>query len=365
MSDYYNILTNLGRSKITDLITSDAALENIQIAFGDGNGSVPTPNPARTALVNEVHRRPADKLEHHPTLTNNIIVDVVIPASVGSFWIREFGIYFDGVLICHGSLPPSYKEASEDGVNTYRLKPYINVESDRLKVVEIEGNLINATESWTQENFINRGEIADNLTTDDATKVASAKQVKILNDDKANKTTTLTAGNGLSGGGTLEINRTLTLGTPSKITGSTTNSVTATSHTHEIDNASTSVAGVVKLNNTLTSTSTTEALTAAQGKVLNDQAYCVNQTWKDVKSNRILGATYQNPSSKPITLFIRMSGQDSGIKLTENDFIFPNLTDTYAGSTHGQFVTIGPFSSYKIEKGSAFANTLLDWFERS
>ena len=271
MSDYYNLLTNLGRSKITDLITSDAALENIQIAFGDGNGSVPTPNPARTALVNEVHRRPADKLEHHPTLTNNIIVDVVIPASVGSFWIREFGIYFDGVLICHGSLPPSYKEASEDGVNTYRLKPYINVESDRLKVVEIEGNLINATESWTQENFINRGEIADNLTTDDATKVASAKQVKILNDDKANKTTTLTAGNGLSGGGTLEANRTLTLGTPSKITGSTTNSVTATSHTHEIDNASISVAGVVKLNNTLRSTSTSEAATANTVKLLNDR----------------------------------------------------------------------------------------------
>jgi hypothetical protein len=145
------------------------------------------------------------------------------------------------------------------------------VESDRLKVVEIEGNLINATESWTQENFINRGEIADNLTTDDATKVASAKQVKILNDDKANKTTTLTAGNGLSGGGTLEANRTLTLGTPSKITGSTTNSVTATSHTHEIDNASISVAGVVKLNNTLTSTSTSEAATANTVKLLNDR----------------------------------------------------------------------------------------------
>ena len=92
-----------------------------------------------------------------------------------------------------------------------------------------------------------------------------------MNDDKANKTTTLTAGNGLSGGGTLEINRTLTLGTPSKITGSTTNSVTATSHTHEIDNASISVAGVVKLNNTLTSTSTSEAATANTVKLLNDR----------------------------------------------------------------------------------------------
>jgi hypothetical protein len=45
---------------------------------------------------------------------------------------------------------------------------------------------------------------------------------------------TLTAGNGLTGGGDLSANRTLTLGTPSDITNSTTNSVTSTSHTHAL-----------------------------------------------------------------------------------------------------------------------------------
>lgn len=45
---------------------------------------------------------------------------------------------------------------------------------------------------------------------------------------------TLTAGNGLTGGGDLTANRTFTLGTPSDITNSTTNSVTATSHTHAL-----------------------------------------------------------------------------------------------------------------------------------
>lgn len=42
------------------------------------------------------------------------------------------------------------------------------------------------------------------------------------------------AGNGMTGGGTLAADRTLTLGTPSNITNSTTNSVTATSHTHAL-----------------------------------------------------------------------------------------------------------------------------------
>ena len=112
----------------------------------------------------------------------------------------------------------------------------------------------------------------------------TAAQGKVLNDKittnasdtttnlatKANNTLTLTAGNGLTGGGNLTANRTFAIGTPSSITASTTNSVTADSHTHEINKASTSVAGIVQLNNTLTSTATNQALTAAQGKALNE-----------------------------------------------------------------------------------------------
>jgi len=45
---------------------------------------------------------------------------------------------------------------------------------------------------------------------------------------------TITAGNGLSGGGTLASNRTITLGTPGTITNSTSNEVTSTSHTHAL-----------------------------------------------------------------------------------------------------------------------------------
>ncbi|QRE00589.1 hypothetical protein [Pseudomonas phage Itty13] len=45
---------------------------------------------------------------------------------------------------------------------------------------------------------------------------------------------TLTAGNGLTGGGALNADRTLTLGTPGTISTGTGNSVTATSHTHAL-----------------------------------------------------------------------------------------------------------------------------------
>jgi hypothetical protein len=45
---------------------------------------------------------------------------------------------------------------------------------------------------------------------------------------------TITAGNGLTGGGALSMNRTISLGTPGTLSGATTNNVTSTSHTHKI-----------------------------------------------------------------------------------------------------------------------------------
>jgi hypothetical protein len=58
---------------------------------------------------------------------------------------------------------------------------------------------------------------------------------------KAPLTRTLTAGNGLTGGGDLTVNRTFTLGTPTTVTGATTNSVTAESHTHALTVTKTNV----------------------------------------------------------------------------------------------------------------------------
>ena len=89
--------------------------------------------------------------------------------------------------------------------------------------------------------------------------------------EKADKTTQVIAGNGLSGGGNLSGNRTLALGTPGKITASTTNSVGTSTHTHEIDNASATVPGVLKVLNVLNSTDALSALSAAQGSVLDVQ----------------------------------------------------------------------------------------------
>ena len=62
----------------------------------------------------------------------------------------------------------------------------------------------------------------------------STSNIQAQLNGKASNTISVTAGNGLSGGGTLSATRTIALGTPSTITNATTNSVTATSHTHAL-----------------------------------------------------------------------------------------------------------------------------------
>lgn len=68
----------------------------------------------------------------------------------------------------------------------------------------------------------------------------------------ARTTTQVSAGNGLTGGGTLEADRTITLATPGTLSGTTANEVTADSHTHAISSTT-----------SRTSTSTSTLLAAA------------------------------------------------------------------------------------------------------
>ena len=84
----------------------------------------------------------------------------------------------------------------------------------------------------------------------------------------------LNTGMGLNGGGSLNDPLTIKLSTPSTITATSTNTATANAsagHSHAIDKALTAVAGIVQLSNSLSNSSTTLALTAAQGKYLDEK----------------------------------------------------------------------------------------------
>ena len=127
--------------------------------------------------------------------------------------------------------------------------------------------------------------------------------------------------------------------------------------------ATTSTQGVVILNNTLTSTNTNQALTAAQGKVLNDQAFGVGQTWQDVTASRALGTTYTNSTGKPIqvSVVVKDSSSYDNLYFFVNSTAVVSMPDLTGGSSGFQqlTITVPSTQTYRLET----ANLLHYWTE--
>lgn len=111
----------------------------------------------------------------------------------------------------------------------------------------------------------------------DAALNAIEGDITTLQTNKVDKTTTVSAGNGLSGGGDLSTNRTITLGTPETISGSSTNSVSATGHTHTINIDKTDV-GLDQVDNTSDADKpvSTAQQTALDGKIDDSEKGAAN-----------------------------------------------------------------------------------------
>ena len=117
---YITVVTDKGAERITAALLPDGEkLKITHFAVGDGNGSTPTPNASQTALVHEVYRGEVSNIHADGDSTTRIIVEGIIPAGQGGFWVREIGLYDDqGVLIAVCSAPERYKPTPAEGATS-------------------------------------------------------------------------------------------------------------------------------------------------------------------------------------------------------------------------------------------------------
>ena len=122
--------------------------------------------------------------------------------------------------------PGFFYTGNVDPISDHRLNYDGNLHMSRLRVTgttKTAGMFYAGTDNPSNINRTNYdGYFYATQLYDDATRVVNYNR-------------NIIAGNGLTGGGTLAANRTITLGTPSDITGTSTNSVTGTTHTHKFD----------------------------------------------------------------------------------------------------------------------------------
>lgn len=122
--DFFCLLTEAGSRLEAAAKAAGKPVVLSHISVGDGGGESVTPDVSVVALVQEVYRRPIDTLSQDETDINICWAHIVIPASEGGWWIREFGVWAqpldDGepVLYAYGNHAPYYKLKSSVGQAT-------------------------------------------------------------------------------------------------------------------------------------------------------------------------------------------------------------------------------------------------------
>ncbi|MEY6749428.1 phage tail protein [Escherichia coli] len=177
---YITVVTDKGAERITAALLPDGEkLKITHFAVGDGNGSIPTPTASQTALVHEVYRGEVSNIHADGDSTTRIIVEGIIPAGQGGFWVREIGLYDDqGVLIAVCSAPERYKPTPAEGATSVlNCQVHVvvsNTSAVQLKVLD-NAFLPDATTATRGLTIL-----SNETNSDDETKSATPKAVNAV-----------------------------------------------------------------------------------------------------------------------------------------------------------------------------------------
>lgn len=165
---FFALLTNIGAAKLANATALGTRLEITQMAVGDGGGTLPTPNPAQTKLVNEQRRAALNMLTIDPINTSQIIAEQVIPETEGGWWIREIGLLDkDGDLVAIANCAESYKPQLQEGSGrTQTIRMILIVSSTAAVTLKIDPSVVLATRKYADDKAIEVKQYADSLLTE-------------------------------------------------------------------------------------------------------------------------------------------------------------------------------------------------------
>lgn len=257
-AQYFTVLTNYGTQAFAKAIATNQPLRLSSFAVGDGNGQAVTPTADRTALVKETHRANVSAVSLDPRNNNQIIIELTIPEDVGGFYIREMGV-FDSTnkLVAYANAPESFKPTLESGSGKVQvLRMILKVSNSQAVTLSIDNSVI----------FVTRQQF-----------------------------------------------------NPKKITSSTTNGFDESGHTHEIEKADTTKAGIVQLTDDTGLDSDKLGLSARAGKKLAQLISTVqlalgNYIQNSKKSNSVTSNSNDNVATSSAV----KTAYDKGVKANDN-----------------------------------------------
>ncbi|MCC0692331.1 phage tail protein, partial [Clostridioides sp. ZZV14-6387] len=175
---YYTILTNIGKAKIANASIVGGKVDFVKIQLGDGGGNEYNPTEEQTVLKNVVWEGKVGNVTTDKAMSNCLLLESLIPASVGGFVVREIG-YLDteGNLLAISKYRSAYKPKVEDGaVIDMKVKTIFVVSNVNNIELKIDPTIIFATLKDLQDL---EAKISNVNTKIDTTKIELTSNIEI------------------------------------------------------------------------------------------------------------------------------------------------------------------------------------------
>ncbi|WP_297929218.1 phage tail protein [uncultured Aggregatibacter sp.] len=207
MAQYTAVFTTYGTQQLAKAIANNNPLTVTHFAVGDGNGNAVTVSASQERLVNEKYRATISAVSLDPRNNKQVVFELTIPENIGGFYIREMGVFdAQNKLIAYANCPESFKPTLASGSGKVQvMRMILLVASSNAVTLTVDDSVI----------FVTRGQL-----------------------------------------------------TPKTITANSANGFDNTGHSHAIDKASTTKAGIVQLTSDTGLDSENLGLTAKAGKKL-------------------------------------------------------------------------------------------------
>lgn len=152
-TQFGGFLTTQGAAKKTNCDALGVPWQLTHMRIGDANGADPVPAPGQTQLINQVYRAQLNQLYVSPADPNVLVAELVLPPTVGGWWIRELALEdVDGVFSAVANCAPSYKPllAQNNGRNQV-VRMHIITDGTANIQLKIDPSVVLATRAYCDQ----------------------------------------------------------------------------------------------------------------------------------------------------------------------------------------------------------------------
>lgn len=152
---FITIHTSYGLKELARAESTGTQILLTHMAVGDGNGNPVTPSPSQTHLVREMFRATINRVFQSADNPLRFTAELVIPASIGGFTLREVGVFdADGSLFAVGNLPETYKPVDTEGAYSDTVVRLDFMVSNASTItLQVDPNVVVVTQQWITNNI--------------------------------------------------------------------------------------------------------------------------------------------------------------------------------------------------------------------